>query len=320
MANSGASAAPLVTVITATYNWSSVLYYAIQSVLWQTFQEWEMWVIGDACTDDSEAVVASFNDPRVHWYNRLDNAGNQWLPNNDGLARARGKYIAYLGHDDLWYPTHLESLVEAIERVDADLAYSVIEWVGAPGTGIRCVMGINSDKLLQPRAAPSSVLHRHELIEKIGPWKDYRTLNQTPDIEFFQRIWAHQKRFINTNQLTAFKFPSGWRVNSYRERRSDEQAEYVRRIQIEPDFLANELFAIVEAYVAGKAAFPNLSAPADAGSGWKIDYYRKLRGLEAKAPLPDLAATGINRRRVVRPIRILLRRILGKLLQIVGTP
>ena len=52
---------PLVTVITATYNWSSVLRYAIQSVLWQTFADLEMLVIGDGCTDDSGEVVSSFS-------------------------------------------------------------------------------------------------------------------------------------------------------------------------------------------------------------------------------------------------------------------
>jgi glycosyltransferase involved in cell wall biosynthesis len=51
--------APLISVITATYNWSSVLRYAIQSVLWQTLQDFEMLIIGDRCTDDSAEVVAS---------------------------------------------------------------------------------------------------------------------------------------------------------------------------------------------------------------------------------------------------------------------
>jgi glycosyltransferase involved in cell wall biosynthesis len=45
--------APLISVITATYNWSSVLRYAIQSVLWQTLQDFEMLIISDGCTDDS---------------------------------------------------------------------------------------------------------------------------------------------------------------------------------------------------------------------------------------------------------------------------
>src|SRR5689334_22011953 len=48
---------PLVSVIIATYNWSSVLRLAVHSVLWQTHQDFEILVVGDGCTDDSEAVV-----------------------------------------------------------------------------------------------------------------------------------------------------------------------------------------------------------------------------------------------------------------------
>jgi Glycosyl transferase family 2 len=106
--------APLITVITATYNWSSVLRYAIRSVLWQTLQDFEMLVIGDGCTDDSAEVVASFHDRRLRWHNLPENSGHQSVPNNTGLAMARGKYVAYLGHDDLWHPTHLANLVNEL--------------------------------------------------------------------------------------------------------------------------------------------------------------------------------------------------------------
>ena len=116
---------PLVSVITATYNWSSVLRYAIQSVRWQSLQDFEMLIIGDGCTDDSAAVVASFQDPRLRWRNLPVNSGHQSVPNNTGLAMARGKYIAYLGHDDLWYPTHLANLVNELEKTNADIANSI---------------------------------------------------------------------------------------------------------------------------------------------------------------------------------------------------
>ena len=104
--------APRVTVIMATYNWSAVLPYSIGSVLRQTFTDFELLVIGDGCTDDSEQVVTSIGDPRVHWINLPRNTRHQSGPNNEGLARARGEFIAYLGHDDLWLPHHLASHVK----------------------------------------------------------------------------------------------------------------------------------------------------------------------------------------------------------------
>src|SRR3954469_5228985 len=110
------SSVPRVTVIIATYNWSNVLPYSIGSVLRQTFTDFELLVVGDGCTDDSEQVVASIDDPRVRWINLSANTRHQSGPNNEGLRQARGMLIAYLGHDDLWLPHHLEAHIKAIEE------------------------------------------------------------------------------------------------------------------------------------------------------------------------------------------------------------
>lgn len=85
--------APLVSVIVSTYNWSSVLRYALLSAQSQTFREFEVLVIGDGCTDDSEEVVASLGDPRFRWENLPVNHGHQSAANNRGLALARGKWV-----------------------------------------------------------------------------------------------------------------------------------------------------------------------------------------------------------------------------------
>ena len=92
---------PSVTVIIPTYNWSNVLPYSIASVLRQTLSDFELLVIGDGCTDDSEAVVRRVDDPRVKWINLPKNTGHQSEPNNEGLRQARGQCIAYLGHDTI---------------------------------------------------------------------------------------------------------------------------------------------------------------------------------------------------------------------------
>ncbi|HEX2085373.1 MAG TPA: glycosyltransferase [Solirubrobacteraceae bacterium] len=77
--------APLVSVVIPTYDRSAVLRHAITSVLWQTHAKLELHVVGDACTDDSEEVVRSFGDPRVHWHNREENSGSQGAPSQAGF-------------------------------------------------------------------------------------------------------------------------------------------------------------------------------------------------------------------------------------------
>lgn len=127
-----AAASPRVTVVIATYNWSTVLPWSIGSVLRQSFTDFEVLVVGDGCTDDSEEVVTTIADPRVRWINLPLNHGHQYAPNNEGLARARGSIIAYLGHDDLWLPHHLELMVAAIETGN-DVAHSIVHTIGADG-------------------------------------------------------------------------------------------------------------------------------------------------------------------------------------------
>jgi glycosyltransferase involved in cell wall biosynthesis len=127
---------PRVTVIIATYNWSAVLAHSVASVLDQTFADFELLVVGDGCTDDSGDVVTALGDPRVHWHNLPENTGHQSAPNNEGIRMAEGDLIAYLGHDDLWLPNHLEVLVNAIDG-GAEIAHGMtltVTPVGRPQT------------------------------------------------------------------------------------------------------------------------------------------------------------------------------------------
>jgi hypothetical protein len=276
---------PQVSVVIATYNWSSVLRFAIESVLWQSFQDFEVLVVGDSCTDDSAEVVASIGDERVHWHNLPANSGSQSAPNNAGLRLARGEYVAYLGHDDLWHPTHLAIAVDTSERTGADLVYALTVMIGPPGTDARVVAGV--PPLGAPErplfVPPSSVLHRRDLVEQIGPWRDHRTIGLPPDREFQERAWAYRQRFAGTGHLTVFKFPASWRPNSYRTQRSDEQADYARRMRTAPAFLNDELLAIARSYAARTTAV-DLGAPEDVRPGWTVELNRWVRGLEAEVP------------------------------------
>jgi len=92
---------PAVSIVMATYNRPSVLAFAIESVLAQEFADWELIVVGDACADQTAALVSSYGDPRISYVNLTTNFGEQSGPNNVGIARARGTYVAFLNHDDI---------------------------------------------------------------------------------------------------------------------------------------------------------------------------------------------------------------------------
>jgi glycosyltransferase involved in cell wall biosynthesis len=215
---------PRVTVIIPTYNWSTVLPYSIGSALDQTFTDFELLVIGDGCTDDSEAVVRAIGDPRVRWIN-IARSGHQSGPNNEGLRQARGELIAYLGHDDLWLPHHLATLVAALDA-GADLAHSLVALVPPRG---------RIQVARREWRPPTSVLHRRSVIERIGGWRDYRELTIPPDGDLWLRFEQAGCRIELVERLTAIKFPAAWRTNVYRERPCHEQAAWLARIRSEPD-------------------------------------------------------------------------------------
>ena len=165
---------PEVTVIISTYNCSKTLQCAIQSVLNQDFQDFEIQVIGDGCTDDSEAVVSSFNDSRIHWFNLPVNIGSQYAPNNEGLKRASGKYIAYLGHDDLWFPDHLSKLKSFIESGDFEFVHSLTILIRPDAPPFIVGPPANGRKYTTCAIPPSSWLHKKNIVDKCGYWTDQK--------------------------------------------------------------------------------------------------------------------------------------------------
>jgi glycosyltransferase involved in cell wall biosynthesis len=237
---------PLVSVVLATYNWSSVLRHAVRSVLWQTYSNFELLVVGDACTDDSEEVVASFGDDRVRWQNLATNTGSQSTPNNTGIGLARGEYIAYQGHDDVWHPLHLATLLTHLRDTGADFAYSMAEVLGPPGSRQRSLSGPRLPDLGKHLywLPPTSIVHRSELTRRMGGWRTWEEAGRPPDSDFVLRTIDSGARMIRVEALTTFKFPSALRPNSYRERPSHEQESYVRRMERNRLFLQREFAAL----------------------------------------------------------------------------
>jgi glycosyltransferase involved in cell wall biosynthesis len=288
---------PAVSVVIATYNWSSVLRYALRSVLAQTFQDFEVLVVGDACTDDSAEVVRSFDDPRVRWHNLPENSGTQSGPNNYGVRHARAPWIAYHGHDDLWHPRHLESLVEASRRAEADVWFALAVLIDPDGR--RRLSGLHPGERYGEGdvVVPSSMMHRRSIFDEVGPWRGYQEVVEPPDAEWQQRAWRKGKRFAGTGRLTVFKFPASMRRDSYRLRESHEQAAFWRRLESGGGVVEEELVEVLR----GALAQPDFRfrAPlqfAHAPLGWTNLLARSVRGLEPEMapmqPLPESVTAG----------------------------
>ncbi len=228
---------PRVTVIIATYNWSEVLPTSVGSVVRQTFRDFELLVVGDACTDDSEQVmerlIKEHPDSDIRWINCAQNAGSQYGPNNEGIRQAHGEYIAYLGHDDLWLPHHLEVLVAALDA-GADVAHTIVAWVNPQGQAIQ-------PHPISVCMAPSSSMHRTEVAKRLNGWRPFQEIELPVDRDFFARARQAGFRFVLVPRLSVVKFPASWRRNAYKIRGCREQAQWFERIGKELNFEAVEL-------------------------------------------------------------------------------
>lgn len=220
---------PKVTVIIPTYNCSKSLFFALQSLQMQKMGDFEALVIGDGCTDDSESVVSSFRDSRFSWINLPKRIGIQSGPNNHGIQKARGEYIAYLGHDDLWFPWHLENLLSGIESGVCDLMFGLCARI-TPNE-ISLLIRYEQNQLIKRSAPPSSWLHRKELIQVSGPWNCYpETLDCPVDFELWKRICLSGKIIDCFPSLSVIKFPSAsWRPYAPTNR-DLPQKDYMSRI------------------------------------------------------------------------------------------
>jgi len=198
----------------------------LRSALEQRFDDFEVIVIGDGCTDDTMDAVRSIGSPRISAYELPTNSGSQSAPNNAGIARARGRYIAYLGHDDVWHPDHLGAVADVFTGDGAlDVVASGCIFHGPVNTGIAFVTGLLDDEHAASDhfLPPSALAHRRDLIERIGPWREPDLVCAPVDCEIMLRAVCAGARFAPTGRITVHKYAAGHRYLSYLRPASAEQ-------------------------------------------------------------------------------------------------
>lgn len=235
---------PRATVIISTYNWSSVLPYSIASALEQTESDLEILVGGDACTDDSEEVVRSVDDPRVQWFNLSERFGHQAGPNNEGLRRARGEFVFYLNHDDVWLPRHIEKFLEVFD-LGADVVYGMTAMTDEEGK-VRLAPEHPTPYRRGMWTPPTVLAHRLSVVEKVGGWGDYRELPMSPENDLVGRALDAGFRLEFCPRLTAVKVPAALRADVYHTRPNHEQRKWLERIRSDDELEAKLLAELLK--------------------------------------------------------------------------
>lgn len=114
----------LVSVIMPSYNTARFIGQTIKSVLAQTYTNWELIIVDDCSTDNTDKVVSSFlSDNRIRYYKNKVNSGAA-VSRNRALREANGRWIAFLDSDDLWVSEKLEKQINFMKKNDYHFSYT----------------------------------------------------------------------------------------------------------------------------------------------------------------------------------------------------
>jgi glycosyltransferase involved in cell wall biosynthesis len=134
-------------------------------------------VVGDGCTDRTAEVVAQFEDARIRWFDLPKAPLSGYANRNIALRQARGHYIAYAQHDDIFFPDHLSQLAATAERAHAQWCYSRPLWVEPDGLIAPFAVDLTRPEELaefrRRNLIPSCcVLHTRSILEQVGFWPE----------------------------------------------------------------------------------------------------------------------------------------------------
>jgi glycosyltransferase involved in cell wall biosynthesis len=211
---------PAVSVVIKAYNHAPYVAQSIESVLTQSFQDFEIVITDDGSTDATPEIIRSFGDPRIRFERFEQNRGIA-AAMNATVARARGELIAILNSDDFALPGRLETQVAFLrEHSEVAAVFSVPRQVdenGEPAAGFGPLFDIPFDEPNPPRqawlrrfffrgnslCAPSAMV-RHAVYREIG--EDDPRLFNLHDYDRWIRLLEKHEIFVMREPLTAFRF------------------------------------------------------------------------------------------------------------------
>jgi glycosyltransferase involved in cell wall biosynthesis len=218
---------PIVSVVITVYNDENYIATAIESILSQTFQDYELIVVDDGSTDATASILDKYlqTDKRIHVY-RIENSGTT-IAANVGLKMANGKYIARLDSDDISFPHRLMEQVQYLEENPVvALVGGSLEFIDENGVqvGVRNIKAKDPKKFIYHRNIyqHSDVMFKKEIVNKVGGYRE--KFRNSQDLDLWLRI-SEIADIAKTNNIIG-----QWRINpgGYTIARAKEQMREVK--------------------------------------------------------------------------------------------
>lgn len=244
----GQAARPLVSVIIPTYNHAHFLGRALQSVLGQTYPNWEAIVIDNHSQDNTDEVVRSYQDPRITLL-KIHNNGVISASRNMGIRAARGDWIAFLDSDDFWYSSKLERCLAKLNE-GFDLVCHGERWLGE-GRDREMFYGPEARASYQSLLfdgnciSTSAVVVRREHVEAAGGFDENPDVITAEDYDLWLQLARNGTRIGFVRQILGEYLIHGGNQSKAVLRNMDAVMCVVRKhlAELEVDTLAKRLSA-----------------------------------------------------------------------------
>jgi len=196
---------PLVSIVTPCYNCEKYIGEAIESVLAQTYTNWEMFIIDDGSTDNSFNIAKHFaqKDERIKLIKQEQNNGVS-IARNKAIELSKGEYLAFLDSDDLWLPEKLEKQLTFMVEKNCDFSFTRYEHIDENGESLnkiaRVIKKLTYKKMLfHDFVGCLTVMYKQNLNDKIY----HPILRNCDDYALFLKVLQHVKNAIGYNENLA---------------------------------------------------------------------------------------------------------------------
>lgn len=242
----------LISVLLPVYNAESTVAETIDSILCQTFSDFEFIIINDASTDHTEEIILSYKDPRIKYYKNSKNQGIVYTLNR-GIDLANGKYIARMDADDIALPSRFGTQVNVMERDSSIVVCGTgIETFGNVKKSNRIFFPEQSDELrdLLVRSScfahPTVFIRRKVLADHNLYYKsEYR---HAEDYKLWIDLSAHGN-FYNIHEILLRYRMSDTQITTYHKQEVDNIAKKCRREYIAKCFEDKKLNDTISDYI-----------------------------------------------------------------------
>ena len=199
----------LVSIIMPTYNCAKFIGKTIESVLNQTYSNWELIIVDDCSKDNTEEVVKAFNDSRIK-YNKLENNSGAAIARTEAMKIASGTYMAFLDSDDLWKKDKLEKQLKFMKENNYNFTCTAYEQINEAGEKLNKIIKTKKRAdynriLLDCPVGNSTVMYN---VEKLGKFEVPNIRKRNDDCLWLQILKKEKYIYGMTEVLMEYRIRS----------------------------------------------------------------------------------------------------------------